>query len=74
MSEIVRRRNVEPYAYHFPCFNFVDKNGNQRKVTAVIVAISYYQDELGRDRIGYACSLGENCGCTYCGYSFKSKK
>jgi hypothetical protein len=74
MSIEERRKLAHPFAYAFPCFNFIDEKGNQRKVTAVIVAISYYQDELGRDRIGYACSLGENCGCTYCGYSFKSKK
>jgi hypothetical protein len=70
MSEVVRRRNVEPYVYHFPCFDFVDEKGNQRKVTGVIVSISFYQDEFGKDRIGYACKNAKGCRCPYCNYAF----
>jgi hypothetical protein len=72
MSEIVRRYAV-PYAYHFPCFDFVDENGERKKVTACLVAISFYQDELGRDRITYACKNGKGCRCPYCNYTFKEE-
>jgi hypothetical protein len=70
MSEIVRRRRVEPYAHDFPCFDFVDEKGNNRKVTGVIVAISFYQDELGRDKVTYACKNSKGCRCPYCNYAF----
>jgi hypothetical protein len=71
MVEVVRRLPVRPYARPFPCHNFTNEKGEKMLVTAIIVAISFYQDELGRDRIGYACSLGEKCNFPYCTYAYK---
>ncbi|MEM2259982.1 MAG: hypothetical protein QXP52_00195 [Candidatus Aenigmatarchaeota archaeon] len=68
-----RREIVQPYAYSFPCFDFVDSNGNNRKVTACIVAISFFQDEQGRDRITYACKNAKGCYCKYCNYAFQKE-
>jgi len=71
MSEIVRRYAIPPlFAYHFPCFDFVNEKGERMKVTACIVAISSYQDELGRDRTTYACKNSKGCRCSYCNYAF----
>jgi len=71
--EFKRREVVQPFAFNFPCFDFVSDKGERMKVTACIVAISFYQDELGRDKISYACKNGKGCKCPYCIYAFQKE-
>ena len=59
-----------------PCHNFTDREGMQRRVTAIIVPIRITRtaDEAGTAvptsvKVAYACSMGPFCYCGECRYS-----
>jgi len=55
-----------------PCFNFVDDEGNRRRVSAIIVPIGF-EEKNGKLIVSYACNLGLKCQETACRYSKASQ-
>jgi hypothetical protein len=55
-----------------PCFNFVDDEGNRRKVSAIIVPIGF-EEKNGKLIVSYACNLGLKCQEKACRYSKASQ-
>jgi hypothetical protein len=58
--------HFRPYA--FPCFNFTQGYGRERKVTAIVVPVSL-ERRGSKIMISWNCSMGLRCKCLPCKYS-----
>lgn len=52
-----------------PCYNYTDRNGAERTVSAIMVPIGIQTREDGKIVVSWACSLGGNCYFHKCRYS-----